>query len=245
MPFNAALERKIVYENDNMRVMRLSWCLPLLLLMSTAACGHILTHGVFASFDAPLLLWFRLDTDTATLAGPAWALAFWRELSWLGDPLPRIVVGTGTVVGLLWLRRWQGALHLAGVLLSGLALSTAFKQWIGRPRPQLVTHLDPVTSLSFPSGHALNSTLFYLVVAVMLAPLLRARTARWAVYAAAMGLSLATGVSRVALGVHYPTDVLAGWVIAGAWVWLWFAAAQRYWPQALHPVVRPSPTIGP
>lgn len=206
---------------------------PLFLLLAVAAIGHALTRDGPASFDAPLLLWFRQGADTATLAGPAWALAFWQGLTWLGDTLPRIVVGIGTVIGLLWLRRWHGALLLAGVLLSGLGLSTAFKQWVGRPRPQLVAHLDHVTSLSFPSGHALNSTLFYLAVALMLAPLLRARAARWVAYAVAMGLSLATGVSRVALGVHYPTDVIAGWVIAGAWVWLWFTLARRYWPQAL------------
>ncbi|MBX9613800.1 MAG: phosphatase PAP2 family protein [Burkholderiales bacterium] len=213
--------------------MHWQWVLPLLLLMATAASGHALTRHGPASFDAPLILWFRLSTDTATLAGPAWALAFWQALTWLGDTLPRIVVGIGTVIGLLWLRRWQGALLLAGVMLSGLALSTTCKQWVGRPRPQLVTPLDHVTSLSFPSGHALNSTLFYMAVAVMLAPLLRARAMRWAVYAVAIGLSLATGVSRVALGVHYPTDVIAGWVIAGAWVWLWFTLARRYWPRAL------------
>lgn len=221
------------------------WALPLLLLLATAAIGHALTRDGPASFDTALLLWFRQGADTATPAGPTWALAFWRGLSWLGDTLPRIVVGISTVFGLLWLRRWQGALFIAGVLISGLALSTAFKHWVGRPRPQLVTHLDHVTSLSFPSGHALNSTLFYLAVALMLAPLLRARAARWAVYAAAMGLSLTTGVSRVALGVHYPTDVIAGWVIAGAWVWLWFAAAQRYWPGALQAAARPSLTITP
>ena len=206
---------------------------PLLLLLSTAAIGHTLTRVGPVSFDAPLLLWFRLDTDTATLAGPAWVNAFWHGLTWLGDTTPRIVVSLCTVTVLLWLRRWQGALHLAGVLLSGLALSTTFKQWIGRPRPQLVEHLDHVTSLSFPSGHALNSTLFYLAVAIMLTPVLRLRSTRWAAYAMAIGLSLATGVSRMALGVHYPTDVLAGWVMGGAWVWLWFTLARRYWPQAL------------
>lgn len=218
---------------DDGRPIHWRWALPLLVLLATAAGGHALTRYGPASFDAPLLLWFRLGTDTATLAGPDWMPSFWLGLTWLGDVVPRVVVGACTVVGLLLVRRWQGAVLLAGTLLSGLALSTTLKQWVGRPRPQLVAHLDHVTSLSFPSGHALNSTLFYLAVAVMLAPLLRTRAARWSVYAAAMGLSLATGVSRVALGVHYPTDVLAGWVIAGTWVWLWFAAAQRYWPQAL------------
>lgn len=218
---------------DSVRAMRLRWWLPLLILMAASACGFALTHYGPASFDAPLLLWFRDSGDGGRLAGPQWAATFWLGLTWLGDTTPRIVVAGLTIFGLLMLRRWHSALFMTGVLLSGIALSTALKHWVGRPRPQLVAHLDHAGSPSFPSGHALNSTLFYLTVALVLAPLLPRRVARWALYAVAASLSLATGVSRVALGVHYPTDVIAGWVIAAAWLWLWFIVAKHYWPKAL------------
>jgi undecaprenyl-diphosphatase len=213
--------------------MRLWWLPPLLVLLVTSACGFALTRYGPASFDAPLLLWFRANGDTGRLAGPQWAAAFWLGLSWLGDTTPRIFMAGVTVLGLSLLRRWRSALFIAGVLLSGIALSTTLKHWVGRPRPQLVAHLDPVSSLSFPSGHALNSTLFYLTAALVLAPLLPPRLVRWGLYAVAAILSLATGVSRIALGVHYPTDVMAGWVISAAWAWLWFSAAMHYWPKAL------------
>lgn len=214
--------------------MRLRWWLPpLLLLIAASACGFALTRYGPAGFDAPLLLWFRASGDAGRLAGPDWAAAFWLGLTWLGDAMPRIVVAGLTVLGLLLLRRWQGALFIAGVLLSGIALSTTLKHWVGRPRPQLVAHLDHVSSQGFPSGHALNSTLFYMAAALMLARFLRRRGERWALYAVATSLSLATGVSRIALGVHYPTDVIAGWIISAAWLWLWFAVARQYWPKAL------------
>lgn len=219
--------------NDSVRAMRLWWRLPLLILLVTSACGFALTHYGPASFDAPLLLWFRAGGDSGRLAGPQWAAMFWLGLTWLGDTTPRIVVAGLTIFGLLMLRRWHSALFMAGVLLSGIALSTTLKHWVGRPRPQLVAHLDPVSSLSFPSGHALNSTLFYLTVAVLLARLVPHRGQRWSLYLAAASLSLATGVSRIALGVHYPTDVMAGWVISATWLWLWFIVAKLYWPKAL------------
>ncbi len=209
--------------------MRLRWWLPpLLLIIAASACGFVLVRYGPASFDAPLLLWFRASGDPGRLAGPEWAAAFWLGLTWLGNTTPRIVLAGLIVLGLLLLRRWHSVLFLVGVLLSGIALSTILKLWVGRPRPQLVTHLDYVSSQSFPSGHALNSTLFYLAVALLLAPFLRQRGARWALYVVATSLSLATGVSRIVLGVHYPTDVIAGWVIGAAWLWLWFAVAKHY-----------------
>jgi undecaprenyl-diphosphatase len=218
-----------------------AWLLPLLLfilLAATSACGFVLAHNGPASFDAAILLWFRASDDTGRLAGPEWALTFWLALTWLGDTIPRIVVAVFTIFGLLLLRRWHNALFIAGVLISGIALSTTLKNWVARPRPQLVTHFDHFSSMSFPSGHALNSTLFYLTIALVLVPLLpqhqaRCKILRWNLYAFAIVASLATGISRVALGVHWPSDVLAGWVIAAAWVGLWLVLAKHYWPKAL------------
>lgn len=186
-----------------------------------------------ALFDMPLLLWFRDAADTGRLAGPAWMGWLWRALSWLGDAAPRITVAVAAVAGLLALRYRRSAVLLAAVLLGGWLLSTALKQLIARPRPQLVVALDSVSSMSFPSGHALNSTLFYLGVALILARLTASPGVRWGLYAAAVALSFATGVSRIALGVHYPSDVIAGWALGVAWLWLCWGLARRYWPGTL------------
>ena len=212
------------------------WLLPLLMLIiiaTTVACGFALTLDGPANFDAPILLWFRDSNDTAQLAGFFWMTQFWLSMTWLGDTTPRLVVAGLAILGLLILRRWHSALFVTGVLLSGITLSTLIKGWVGRPRPQLVAHLDEVGSMSFPSGHALNSTLFYLTITLIIAPLLTHRAARWFLYSLAISSPLAIGISRVALGVHWPSDVLASWVIAYCWLGLWVMLAKHYWPKAL------------
>ena len=212
------------------------WLLPLLMLIiiaTTVACGFALTLDGPANFDAPILLWFRDSNDTAQLAGFFWMTQFWLSMTWLGDTTPRLVVAGLAILGLLILRRWHSALFVTGVLLSGITLSTLIKGWVGRPRPQLVAYLDQVGSMSFPSGHALNSTLFYLTITLIIAPLLTHRAARWFLYSLAISSPLAIGISRVALGVHWPSDVLASWVIAYCWLGLWVMLAKHYWPKAL------------
>lgn len=209
--------------------------LPLcLLIISVSACGLVLTQYGPLSLDNAILLWFRDGQDHAKLAGPAWMTQFWLSVSWLGDTAPRLFAAGLGITLLLCLRRWQSALFLSGVLLSGISLSTLIKAWVARPRPGLVPHLDQVSSMSFPSGHALNSTLFYLALALVLAPLLKRRSAQWTLYGFALISSLAIGLSRIALGVHWPSDVLASWVMACGWLGLWVIVAKHYWPHVFN-----------
>lgn len=214
------------------KLRRLSeWLLPMLMLVAASACGFALSHYGPANFDEPLLLWFRLSGDSGRLVGPEWTVTFWSGLSWLGETTQLIVLTILAILGLLLLRRWHKALFITAMMLSGITLSTALKHWVARPRPQLVAHLDYVSSLSFPSGHTLNNTLFYLTVALLFSPILRRRISRWALYTSAVCLSLMIGVSRIALGVHWPSDVLASWIIATAWLCLWIMLAKHYWPK--------------
>lgn len=202
---------------------RFPWQPPLRWLTVIAvvvAAGLALTRLGPAGFDAPLLRAFRVAGDPARLAGPAWAPDFWRGLSWLGNSTTRLVVVVFVVGVLGWRRRWRSAGWLAGLLLSGVVLSSTLKHWIARPRPQVVEHLSHVSSASFPSGHTFNSTLFFLALALLLAPAGGGRAARGLVWAAAGALALGVGLARVALGVHYPTDVLGGWVLGVAWLGL-------------------------
>ena len=202
-----------------------------LLIISVSACGLVLKQYGLLSLDNAILLWFRDGQDHAKLAGPAWMTQFWLSVSWLGDTAPRLLAAGLGITLLLCLRRWQSALFLSGVLLSGISLSTLIKAWVARPRPELVPHLDQVSSMSFPSGHALNSSLFYLTLALVLAPLLKQRSVQRGLYGFALISSLAIGMSRIALGVHWPSDVLASWIIAYAWLALWAIVAKHYWPR--------------
>ena len=118
------------------------------------------------------------------------------------------------LVRLAWRRDWRAALLLAAITLSGRLLIELQKSWTGRLRPEDQDHLVAAQSYAFPSGHAANATIVFLCLALLLPRTARGRTL--AVWAAAV-LALAVGVSRPMLGVHWPSDVAAGWAFGLAW----------------------------
>ena len=127
----------------------------------------------------------------------------------------------------LWLwfaKRGRLGLVLLLIAMLGRALSEAQKYWVARVRPDLEPHLVVVKTQSFPSGHATSSMIFYLTVALALT----ART-RWErpAAAAAILLSILVGLSRVMLGVHWPSDVVGGWAFGALWVMLTLRPAER------------------
>lgn len=151
-----------------------------------------------------------------------------RLFTALGEPTVLIVAGF-LVAGWLWLRsRGRLALGLLMVILTGRGLSEIQKYWIARPRPQVEPHLVMVKTASFPSGHATSSMIFYLTLALALVPPQWRRT----VVAAAILLSLLIGASRVMLGVHWPSDVVAGWCFGLLWVLLTLPAAESVFGSA-------------
>jgi undecaprenyl-diphosphatase len=106
----------------------------------------------------------------------------------------------------------------------GALLTWLLKHWIARPRPDLVPHLVEVSTLSFPSGHAMQSAVVFLTLGALLARTNSQRAVRFYVMMITILLTVLVGVSRVFLGVHWPTDVLGGWC-AGA---LWSAACSLF-----------------
>lgn len=142
----------------------------------------------------------------------------------LGEPT--VLVGAGFIVaGWLWWRsRARLALALLLVVLIGRGLAEVQKFSIERPRPTLDPHLVLVKTWSFPSGHAASSMIFYLTLALALAPV-----GPWRRIAAAGAilLSLLIGLSRVMLGVHWPSDVVGGWSFGMLWVLLTLRRAER------------------
>jgi undecaprenyl-diphosphatase len=138
-----------------------------------------------------------------------------------------VLIGAGIVVA-IWLFV-QGHRHLPLALIAivaiGRALSEAQKYWIARARPDLETHLVVVKTSSFPSGHATSSMVFYLVLALVLTAGMRLH--RVAVVGAVL-LSFLIGLSRVMLGVHWPSDVIGGWSFGMLWVLLTLKLAGRF-----------------
>ena len=104
-----------------------------------------------------------------------------------------------------------------GAVTGGALLGTLLKAIYARARPDLVAHLVGTDSASFPSGHAMNSAVVYLTLAVLLARAETSVAVRRFLVSAAIGLTLVIGCSRLYLGVHWPTDVLAGWIVGGLW----------------------------
>jgi len=113
---------------------------------------------------------------------------------------------------------------LTAIVLIGRGLSEVQKYWIGRVRPDLEPHLVVVQTSSFPSGHATSSMIFYLTLALVL---IRERHWHRAAAVGAILLSLCIGLSRVMLGVHWPSDVVGGWAFGLLWVLLTLRLAER------------------
>ncbi len=135
------------------------------------------------------------------------------------------IVASALVALLLWRAgRGRTGLVLVAVAMSGRGLSEAQKYWIARPRPGLEPHLVAVKTSSFPSGHATSSMIFYLSLALVFAGHSRWR---FATPAAAVILSLLIGISRVMLGVHWPSDVIGGWAFGLLWVLISLRPAER------------------
>ena len=119
---------------------------------------------------------------------------------------------------LLFLRRWQLSVFIALSLLGAIGLNHWLKPFFGRARPDVVPHAQFVESASFPSGHAMISTAAYLALGLVGAELLRARSLKIYLLTIVVIMSFAIGLSRIYLGVHYPSDVLAGWILGLVWV---------------------------
>jgi undecaprenyl-diphosphatase len=205
--------------------------LSVVLLIS--ACGWAFANladealeGDTRAFDRAVLLALRSPTNHSDPIGPGWVEELGRDVTALGGN--GILFGlTLAVAGFLWLQGKRGTMLL--VLFSvagGQVASTLFKIGFDRPRPDLVPHETIVYTSSFPSGHAMMAAVTYLTLSVLLARVQTGRTLKVYLLSMALFLTFAVGLSRVYLGVHWPTDVLAGWTAGAAWALLCLVLAR-------------------
>jgi undecaprenyl-diphosphatase len=183
-------------------------------------------EGDSRAADRMILLWFRTAGDLSDPVGPGWMEEMVRDFTALGG-IGVLSLATAGVVGFLLLAgKHRTGLFVLGAVASGLALSFALKYGFDRPRPDLVPHGSVVYTSSFPSGHSMLSALTYLTLGALLAW----QQHKWKLKAYVLGvavlLTLLIGVSRVYLGVHWPTDVLAGWTAGIAWALAWWLLAR-------------------
>lgn len=179
------------------------------------------THAV----DEALLMALRTPGDISNPIGPFWVEDMFVDITSLGGHAVLAII-TLAVIGYLLIERRSSAALLVLFSVSGGALISHFaKLGFNRPRPELVGQLVDVHTLSFPSGHAMLSAVTYLTLGALLTRTTKSRAARAYFLAIAVLLTLLIGISRVYLGVHYPTDVLAGWALGSAWAMIcWLLA---------------------
>lgn len=176
-------------------------------------------EGDTLSFDNRVLMALRVPGDPQTPIGPAWLAEAARDVTALGSFAVLTLLIIAVLVFLLLAHKRRMAGFLAVCVVGGTIISTVLKIAFDRPRPDL-TGTVKVFTASFPSGHATVSAVVYLTLGAMLAELMAERAFRIYFYVVAVALTGLVGVSRVYLGVHYPTDVLAGWSIGAAWALL-------------------------
>jgi undecaprenyl-diphosphatase len=158
--------------------------------------------------------------------GPAWMERFWIEITTLGSATVLSLVSLIAAGCLLILRRLRMVLTLVAGVLGGWAFSAFLKQAIARPRPDVVEHLTAVSSLSFPSGHSMMSAVIYPALGAILARATPNPVLKLYVIGVALAVTAVIGLSRIYLGVHYPTDVLAGWCVGMCWALVCWVVTQ-------------------
>ena len=175
------------------------------------------SEGDTMAFDRAILTGLRSAANPAIPLGPKWLPDAMTSLTALGSTFVLLLVIAASTVYLLLGRRPRTALFVLAGAGGGVAMAGLLKLVYARPRPNLVPHLVDVTSTSFPSGHATDSAIVYLTLATLIARTVPDQALRIYLIGVAVLLTLLIGVSRVYLGVHWPSDVVAGWTIGAAW----------------------------
>lgn len=167
--------------------------------------------GATAEFDRSLILALRSPANAADAIGPHWVEEMGRDFTALGG-FPVLSLLTLAIGGFLIFRRQRAAAAIVlGSTLVALLLSSGLKAAIDRSRPDLVPHGQHVYTASFPSGHSMHAAATYFTLGSLLALFQRRRRLKLFVLSTAALTTALVGVSRVYLGVHWPTDVLGGW----------------------------------
>lgn len=198
----------------------LAVCLTAIFLFVFAKLAEEMVEGDTRAFDRFVLLAFRDKSNLSVPIGPQWVVEMMRDFTALGS---FAVLSTITlmIAGFLILTRKR---HVAWMVVwsvtSGILVSSLLKWGFARPRPDLVPHATVVYTQSFPSGHAMLSAVVYLTLGALLARTQAEPRVKIYLLSVAGALTVIVGVSRIYLGVHWPTDVLAGWAVGAGWALL-------------------------
>lgn len=192
-----------------------------------ATMVYLVLNVKTGAFDDWGLHLYRTHDTLAPRGGP-WIHEAVRDITSLGGVFLSTLITIGAVIALLFLRMRREAWLLGATVFFGWMLNNLMKWLVGRPRPEIVPHLTEAGGNSFPSGHSFGSAMIYIGLAIAFASLSRRHSVRYTLIGTAMVLSAMIAWSRVMLGVHFPSDVVAGWLGGAAWAFT--AAALLYKP---------------
>lgn len=174
------------------------------------------THAI----DSFILLMFRMPGNLSDPIGPLWLEEIVADISALGGIALLTLFTLLSTFYMIIIGRWRKGLYVAFTVITGTVLSNLLKSGFDRPRPDLIPHDIHVYTASFPSGHSMMAAVVYLTLGALLAQAHEDRHVKAYFMAAALFFTAIIGISRVYLGVHWPTDVLAGWCIGAFWALL-------------------------
>lgn len=203
----------------------LASCVLLLLFLKLAS---EVMEGDTQSMDTKIVRALRKADDPSKPIGPPWVEGVLEDLTALGGPTVTWLVMLSLTGYLLLQTKYRTALFVFVTAASGDLVNHAIKGVFSRERPTVVPHLRDAFSTSFPSGHSMESAIVYLTLAAMLMRIVDGRVTKAYCLGLAVLITGLVGVSRVFLGVHYPTDVIGGWIIGLFWASLCWLAAQHY-----------------
>ena len=188
-----------------------------ILLFAFARLADEVMEGETRTFDERILLALRMPGDISMPIGPVWLQEMVRDFTALGSTGVLTIVTLGCAAFLVVSGKWRTAAFVVASVAGGVAVSSLLKLGFARPRPDLVPHSVVVFTNSFPSGHAMMSAIVYLTLGNLLARSQHSVAIKVYLMSLALFLTLLVGVSRVYLGVHWPSDVLAGWAVGAGW----------------------------
>lgn len=214
---HSRLAALVAHVNRIERGMLLVMIVAAVLLFVFAVLADEVAEGDTRAFDERVLLALRAAGDPADPIGPRWFEEMMRDFTAIGGT-GVLVLMVLAVAGFLTLTgKGHAALAIIVAVSGGTLLSQTMKWAYARPRPELVPHGAEVYTASFPSGHAMMSAIVYLTLGAMLARTQSSQTVKAYIIGVAIFLTVLVGTSRVYLGVHWPTDVLAGWALGALW----------------------------
>ena len=186
--------------------------------------ANAVSAGTTQNLDVRIIEYFRNSGDNSP-AGPAWLPDAMKEITTLGGGTILTIIALIVFFYLRIQKKYPELYFMLAAVIGGTIISFGLKEIFGRERPDEVFRLVDVSSLSFPSGHSMMSAVVYLTLAVLVSRIQKQRKLKIYIITVAIFLSFIIGVSRVYLGVHYPTDVIGGWTIGIVWAALcWFIA---------------------